>query len=263
MKLTPRSPLLLIAVAAMTLLSFTVRSADNPSFDCKKKLNKVEGLICSNPTLAQLDKTLADTYPQTLNAADQASRAKIQASQKQWLQARAGICIAPQSWQGLFKQPISDNPQRCLQDLYSLRIDELKHGKVEEFPVYWQAQSKTAYSITGDILLANTSILLAGAKPLHLSFVKRLDQTRAMGDGDFDSADNLSLYKVEGAEATPLISGNYLCDEKTKPSFIVTAASQDAKQLSIAVFSGAQAPEWKKSYLENTLTLCGTYGYSR
>ncbi|MCS3407135.1 lysozyme inhibitor LprI family protein [Serratia sp. AKBS12] len=262
MKLTPGFSLLFIAVA-MTLLPLTAQSAESPSFDCKKKLNKVEGLICSDPTLAQLDKTLADTYPQALSAADRASRTKIQASQKQWLQARSGICIAPQSWQGLFKQPISENPQRCLQDLYSLRIDELKHGKVDDFPVYWQAQSKTAYSITGDILFADASILLAGAKPLHVSLVKQLDQTRAMGDDGFDSADKLSLYKVEGAKATQLISGNYLCDEKTKPSFIVTAVSQDAKQLSIAVFSGAEAPVWKKSYLENTLTLCGTYGYSR
>ncbi len=263
MKPLGRYSLFLTSIAAVLLAPMAVTAGEGPSFDCKKKLSKVEGIICSNTTLSQLDKSLGDTYSAVRSSVDKDSQSKLLSSQKDWLQARAGICIAPVDWAGLFKTPISDNPEQCLESVYKSRIDELKNAKVEDFPVYWKAEAKTAYSITGDILLSNTNMVVADAKSFHLTFVKDLPQNQAMGDGSFDTADKLRLYKIEDPKSFPLISDNYLCDAQNAPTYIVTATDQQANNLSIAVFSGAKEPTWDKSFLANTTSLCGTYGYGR
>jgi uncharacterized protein len=56
-----------ISLAALSIvfgliaLSGTVRAA-SPSFNCGARLNATEVRICANPTLADLDRRMADTY---------------------------------------------------------------------------------------------------------------------------------------------------------------------------------------------------------
>jgi uncharacterized protein len=81
-----------ISLAALSLslalgliaLSGTVRAA-SPSFNCGARLNATEVRICANPTLADLDRRMADTYVWLLGRQSGSGRNELKKDQRNWL----------------------------------------------------------------------------------------------------------------------------------------------------------------------------------
>lgn len=68
-------------------------SALAASFDCNAASHGLERLICSDPRLSALDKTLADRYAHALAALDTpAARTRFVAEQRTWLKTSRGLC---------------------------------------------------------------------------------------------------------------------------------------------------------------------------
>lgn len=63
-----------------------------PSFDCSKATTTTERVICSDATLAQLDKEAARNYVQRMAAAPGTERATVRADQRAWLKRRDQAC---------------------------------------------------------------------------------------------------------------------------------------------------------------------------
>jgi uncharacterized protein YecT (DUF1311 family) len=256
------------AVISALILSAYFASAQTkggPSFDCGKARARDERLTCSNADLSALDRRLSDTYGRLRGTSQGYTSRQLQSSQQQWLKARSGICIAPRDWVSEFSKPIARDPVGCLTKLYHQRIKMLEDGSFTHSPVYWLADSKTAYSVVGDILLSETNIIMAGGEEFRLSLVKNIPQNGAM-TGGFEQADHLSLLKVVDPRPVKLISDNAVCQTGDAPmafSYVVAAYDKQHTGLSIAIFQGAGAPKWDKSYLDNTRDLCGTFGYKR
>jgi uncharacterized protein YecT (DUF1311 family) len=244
----------------MGMLSAMSRAESQPSFDCHRARSRVEHIICSSAKLSRLDQSLADTYQHALTTPT-VSHIKITESQQMWLHARSGVCIAPADWAPLFSEPISDNPADCLAILYTQRIDELHRGS--SYSTYWRAESKTAYSITADILLSTKTVILGGGHRIQISFIRTIPQSHAMADLGFDDANTLQLFKINEANPLKLIRGNTLCGPDNVATYIVLAETHQNRNLSMAIFEGATEPRWEKSFLENTRSLCGTYGFTR
>jgi uncharacterized protein len=254
-------PLLYLSMFCLVLTSPSI-AQDGPSFDCHLAKSQVEHAICSDPKLSHMDQALANAYKSAIASAVSA-QAPTRESQRAWLQARSGICVAPADWAPLFRKPVADNLAACLTTLYQNRIQELEGGDPSSFSVYWRAESKTAYAITGDILLSANHLILGGGHEIQIPLVKTLPQTHAMNDSGFDDAATLQLFKIWKGSSWKLIGGNTLCGLGEVPTYLVLAQTDHNRSLSMAVFKGATEPRWEKPSLEDTHDLCGTYWYVR
>lgn len=263
---SPQSRILATVALLFSLLplSTSAKAQPGPSFDCHQAKTRIERTICSNPELSQLDLSLSDLYNRARSSSSNENSNQLRTSQREWLQARAGICVAPKDWAALFSKPPVKDPADCLSKLYKRRIGELKEGDSAKPLTYWLAESKTAYSITGDLLLSDAGMILTGAESINLSHVRDIQQNHAM-DAGFEAAEQLSLFKVTNGKPWRLISGNSLCgsnEAPEPPTYFVIAYSKHQTEMNMAVFDGAGEPVWEKSNLDNTTNLCGTYGYT-
>ncbi|WP_082176469.1 DUF1131 family protein [Pseudaestuariivita atlantica] len=87
-------------------------STAGPSFDCARAEGSIETLICSDATLAGLDRALSTAYAQSLDTATMGQRKTLRAFQRGWIRARN------ECWK-------SGDPRRCVEALYQDRIAEL------------------------------------------------------------------------------------------------------------------------------------------
>jgi uncharacterized protein len=231
--------------------AFTAIAQTGPSFDCHKAHSQVEQTICASPSLSSSDLQLADLYATKRQTLKTDEFVQVQNSQRDWMQARSSICATRSA------------SESCLAKLYTARIGELKSADPVELATYWVAESNTATSVTGDVLLSRDNIFLSNAAELKLLLVKNLPQTHALDDSSFDEAVTLQLFKVQNPQPVKLISANELCSAGVPATYLVIAHNPPAGRIGIAVFSGGSEPRWDKSFLSNTTTLCGTYGYAR
>jgi uncharacterized protein YecT (DUF1311 family) len=75
-----------VLAAAVILMSAAPASA--ASFDCAKAATPVERAICADPALSRLDVDIATTYSAAGAGLDDAMRARLQRSQREWLSHR-------------------------------------------------------------------------------------------------------------------------------------------------------------------------------
>jgi membrane-bound inhibitor of C-type lysozyme/uncharacterized protein YecT (DUF1311 family) len=60
----------------------------SPSFNCNARLNATEARLCSNPTLAKLDRDMASTYSWLRGQLQPYQKGQLKQDQKQWLGQR-------------------------------------------------------------------------------------------------------------------------------------------------------------------------------
>ena len=68
----------------LSVLSGTAQAV-SPSFNCGVRLNATEARICANPTLADLDRKMADTYSWLLGRQSGSGRNELKKDQRNWL----------------------------------------------------------------------------------------------------------------------------------------------------------------------------------
>jgi len=109
--------LMMAAIAGIISIgSLTVAGdgAKAQSFDCTKASTRVEGLICDNPRLGELDSELAEAYRIALRDSPWASaNRRIRAEQKAWI-ARRDRC----------------SNAGCVKRMYQMRLGQL-HAEVD------------------------------------------------------------------------------------------------------------------------------------
>lgn len=94
-----------------------------PSFDCAAATQAVETLICGDPTLADLDRALAESYRAALAAKAGEAQSKLRDEQRAWAGNRDVSC-------GVDADSAVDVDEAigCLIVLYRSRIAELQPG---------------------------------------------------------------------------------------------------------------------------------------
>jgi uncharacterized protein len=102
-------------------LTIAPAKAQAPSFDCGKATTEVERLICSSPSLADLDAQLAGAVKKAL-AASPAQRDSLLAAERNWTRDRDKKCAAS----GPQTKAEGSDPKSCLAEAYRARISELQ-----------------------------------------------------------------------------------------------------------------------------------------
>jgi uncharacterized protein len=84
-----------------------------PAFDCNHAEGEVETLICSDPALQELDRTLAKTYARAMQTLTEEDKATEKNMQRGWIKGRNDC------WQ-------AEDIQACITYSYQSRIVELQ-----------------------------------------------------------------------------------------------------------------------------------------
>ena len=111
--------ILAFALPASGLHGSGAWGASGPSFDCAKAASGAEELVCTDPSLAALDRELADAYKQAVAAAaagaDKATALPLlRATQRGWIKGRDDC------WKA------ADSLKPCVEQAYRDRIADLQ-----------------------------------------------------------------------------------------------------------------------------------------
>jgi uncharacterized protein len=108
-----RHAVVTFALAAVAAAS-TPALAATPSFDCTRKVNAAQKLVCDDDTLAGLDRKLGEVFARAAGSLpNDKTIAYLVGEQQQWTQSRDGC-------------PATPNPKACLSSVYRTRIAELQ-----------------------------------------------------------------------------------------------------------------------------------------
>jgi uncharacterized protein len=100
-------------IAGFLCLAPAAAIAQAPSFDCAKAASWTERQVCSDPSLADLDRELAVVYGRARAAADAAGEDRIRTEQRAWAKDRGGCETGGQ-------------PRACLEHRYRDRLAQLQ-----------------------------------------------------------------------------------------------------------------------------------------
>lgn len=129
---------------------------------------------------------------------------------------------------------------------------------------YWKPASKTAQSITGDVVLSGDKITInfftttvAEIRPL-----KPEEMAAAFADESADGGPGAAghLYRLSIPGDKRFLHKNTLCGSDETQWMATYVAG---KQLEIAFFSNATPPVFTIEALRDSPNLCGTFSYSR
>jgi hypothetical protein len=118
-------------------------------------------------------------------------------------------------------------------------------------PAAWHAMSKTAMSITGDIMLDDYRLTFADGKSLDLEPYELAREGDWSGSGDVITGD---VFKIAPAPGLKLQNGNLFC---AAPASYVVLWTPGESELTINVYSGDAAPTGTR----DVDALCATYSY--
>ena len=125
----------------------------------------------------------------------------------------------------------------------------------------WRAASKTAQSITGDVIFGNEkitmnflSVVVAQIRPLTPSEIP------TVFDGTNAAAGTGHLYRLSIPADKRFLHKNTLCGSE-ETQWMATYVS--GKVLNLAFFSNATPPVFTAEAISNNVNLCGTYTYVR
>ena len=126
---------------------------------------------------------------------------------------------------------------------------------------YWRAASHTAASITGDITISGSKLSINFTSFL-LSPVRLLKpaEVSAAFDVAVDAAGNGQLYGVEIPASRRFLNHNTLCGREDTRWMATYVAGNT---LTVAFFSGDNAPIMTFEAMQNSPDLCGTYTFVR
>jgi hypothetical protein len=125
-------------------------------------------------------------------------------------------------------------------------------------PQHWEAVSKTAMSITGDVVFTPSRITFANGKAVDIRYVATRS-IPASSSTPHGAAARFTLYEVLTKTDPKLLHGNALCG--TKPAYVGIAASPASGSIGTSMFvnffTGAPAPkDW------DSQNLCGSFTYA-
>jgi uncharacterized protein len=115
-----------VAALLGLLVMGTAAFAQGPTFDCRKAEGEVETLICKDPALAALDRTLDGVYKAALAKTRDAMPARLRAEQRGFIsgrndcwKTRGAPTFLTASWQ-------ASTVRECVEGSYKLRISDLQ-----------------------------------------------------------------------------------------------------------------------------------------
>jgi hypothetical protein len=129
---------------------------------------------------------------------------------------------------------------------------------------YFHATSNTASSITGDITITDTKLVinfaafpLAHIRPLQPAEINALFNPDTATPGAISGSGN--LYRLNIAGSKRFLHKNTLCGSDDV-QWMATWANGGTLQ--VAFFSGADMPVFKPEVLATTTSVCGTFSYA-
>ena len=126
---------------------------------------------------------------------------------------------------------------------------------------YWRAASTTANSITGDITVSPSKVVIDFFEfPMVQARVLTPAEIAAVFDADVNAGIGGKLYHVPIPAEKRFLRHNTLCGTE-QTEWMATFVSGGLLQ--VAFFSGAQAPVLNFDALRNSTDLCGAFTYSR
>lgn len=112
-----------VAVACLLGLPSPGVPAEGPTFDCAKADGEVARLICSDPSLAALDRELADVYKAASAKATGKMLTDLRTEQRGWVKGRNDCWKVPTSLTATWT---ANTVQECVAGQYRIRISELQ-----------------------------------------------------------------------------------------------------------------------------------------
>lgn len=124
---------------------------------------------------------------------------------------------------------------------------------------YWKATSKTARSITGDIVLRGERLTM-NFTGFTIAQIRTLEPAEINGVFNADASESGgNLYRLNIPGDKTFLHRNTLCG--AEPTQYM-ATYRTGKDLQVAFFSGSAVPAMTAEALNTSTTLCGTYMYS-
>lgn len=181
----------------LLLLGLPLLADAAPAFDCAKAEGTAEQLICHDPSLAALDRELAERYPKAIAHFPEREQRQERAIQRGWIKGRN------ECWK-------SSDVRACIEQSYRMRITELqiKGGQLEvPAPTYYQC---------GPALRLEVYFYQGGKLPaavLNLTEGDDMQQTLAYGERQADAT------RYTGRNTHLLVQGSRVTLERYgKPS---------------------------------------------
>lgn len=114
-----------LSLAVSLACSPPIVSAQGPTFDCAKARGEVEKLICSDPSLAALDRKLASVFQSAMARARDGLDRQLKTEQRGWIQGRN------ECWKARDKTWITatwtvNTVKDCVDARYRMRTAELQ-----------------------------------------------------------------------------------------------------------------------------------------
>lgn len=127
---------------------------------------------------------------------------------------------------------------------------------------YWRAVSSTAQSVTGDVGIFETKLMINNFYSFPMVKATDLEpaQVSAVFDVDTNTSGKGHLYKVDIPASRKFLHKNTLCGAEDTQWM---AAYADGRTLHLAFFSGQKVPVFTMDAISNSTALCGTYMYGR
>lgn len=106
---------------AVLLMTFWTGAGFAASFDCTKARSNIEKAICSDPTLSQLDETLASEYKKARSKLSPSADRTFVSGQRSWLRFNSTYCFVDTTASSV----TSADATSCLVRAYKDRISDL------------------------------------------------------------------------------------------------------------------------------------------
>lgn len=126
---------------------------------------------------------------------------------------------------------------------------------------YWRAASTDAASITGDIAISPSKLIInfVGFPVVQVRRLKP-DEASSVFDADVNSGIEGTLYRLNIPANRRFLHRNTLCGDQDT-HWMATYVS--GKSMQVAFFSGDSEPVFKFGAMQNSPALCGVFTYVR
>lgn len=121
-----KTPLIILTLIACSVSIPALVLAQGPTFDCAKAKGEVETLICSDASLAALDRKLNEVYKAATAKATGKLVTQLRTEQRGWIKGRNDCWKAngQQTW--ITATWTVDTVKECVEAQYRLRMSELQ-----------------------------------------------------------------------------------------------------------------------------------------
>lgn len=126
---------------------------------------------------------------------------------------------------------------------------------------YWRAASNNANSITGDVSIGDTKLLI-NFSSFTIAHIRALtsNEVAAAFDADASAGGNGALYRLMIPAGKRFLHKNTLCGTADTQWMATYVAGRN---LMVAFFSGDNVPVFTIDALSNSTDVCGTFTYAR